>query len=165
MAWEYQRTESENNFKPIPEGVHRVRVAEVEKAVSKNGNDMLKIKLDVSGYPGYLFHHIVFMPDRKDITNRMLTSFYDSFKDIKDGELDLSKWKGKVGACKVKHEEYNGEMQARVHYFVEANKQGDLPAWKEPERKGDGSSSSQVGNGDGKFVEVTDEEVESLGFF
>lgn len=164
MAWEYQRTESENNFKPIPEGVHRVRVADVEKAVSKNGNDMLKIKLDVSGYPGYLFHHIVFMPDRKDITNRMLTNFYDSFKDIKDGELDLSKWKGKVGACKVKHEEYNGETQARVHYFVEANKQGDLPAWKEPERKGK-ESDSKKGNGDSGFVQVPDNVEEELGFF
>lgn len=164
MAWDFKREESENNFKPIPEGIHRVRIAEVEKAVSKNGNDMLKFKLDVSGYPGYLFTQIVFLPDRPEVTNRMLTQFYDSFKDIPEGDTNLASWSGKVGACKVKHEEYNGEMQAKVHYFVEIGKQSDLPAWKEPERKGK-ESDSKKGNGDSGFVQVPDNVEEELGFF
>ena len=31
----------------------------------------------------------------------------------------------------IKHEEYNGEQRERISYFIRADKQGDLPPWKE----------------------------------
>lgn len=129
--WEYKRTESAE-FQIIPEGEHRIRVKSAEKMVSKSGNDMLKLTFEVSGYNSLLFHYIVFMPDRVEMTNRMLTQFFDSFKDIREGELDTAKWIGKVGAAKIKHEEYNGNKSAKIHYFIRANKQNELPAWREP---------------------------------
>lgn len=132
MAWEYKREESTSERMVIPEGEHRIRIKSADKAVSKSGKDMLTLQFDVSGYSSILYHYIVFMPDRPEITNRMLTQFFDSFKDIPEGEFDTSKWIGKVGACKVKHEEYNGKQSAKIHYFINANKQGSLPAWKEP---------------------------------
>ena len=131
MAWEYKREES-SEFQVIPEGEYRIRIKSADKAVSKSGNDMLKLTFEVSGYNSLLFHYIVFMADRPEITNRMLTQFFDSFKDIPEGEFDTNKWIGKVGAAKVKHEEYNGNKSAKIHYFINANKQGSLPAWKEP---------------------------------
>lgn len=131
--WNYQREESE--FKPIPEGKHRIRIKSAEKEVSKSGNDMLALQFEVSGYNSLLYHYIVFMQDRPEITNRMLTQFFDSFKDIPDGEFDTSKWIGKVGACQIKHEEYNDKVTAQLHYFIKADKQKDLPPWKEPENK------------------------------
>lgn len=134
MAWKYEREESKS-FTIIPEGEYRVRVKSAEMAVSKNGNDMLTIQLEVSGQTGLLFHHITFLQDRPEITNRMLTQFFDSFKDIKEGDQNFENWIGKVGACAVKHDEYNGNKSAKVWYFIAADKQGELPAWKEPERK------------------------------
>lgn len=128
MSWNYQREES-NQFKPIPEGDHRVRIESVERAVSKSGNDMLTIKLAVSNYTAHLFHYITFQPNNPQMTNRMLTQFYDSFKDIPEGNTDIASWVGKVGACHVKHEEYNGGMSAKISYFIKAEKQGDLPPW------------------------------------
>ena len=53
MEWNYQREES--TFEEIPVGEHRVRIADAEKAISKNGNDMLVITLDVSGYKSRLW--------------------------------------------------------------------------------------------------------------
>lgn len=132
MAWSYQRDES-TGFKPIPVGMHRIRVASAEKAVSKTGKDMLTLKFDVSGYSGKLFHYIVFLPDRPEITNRNLTQFFDAFPSIKDGDFDTSHWVGQVGACEVKHEEYNGEPSAKVKFFVKPDKATNLPAWVEPE--------------------------------
>lgn len=132
MMWQYQREESTSERTVIPEGEHRIRIKSADKAVSKSGNDMLKLTFEVSGYNSLLFHYIVFMPDRPEITNRMLTQFFDSFKDIPEGEFDTSKWIGKVGAAKVKHEEYNGNKSAKIHYFIRANKQNELPAWREP---------------------------------
>lgn len=131
--WNYQREESE--FKPIPEGKHRIRIKSADKAVSKSGNDMLVLQFEVSGYNSTLYHYIVFMQNKPEITNRMLTQFFDSFKDISDGEFDTSKWIGKVGACQVKHEEYNDKVTAKLHYFIRADRQADLPPWKEPEVK------------------------------
>lgn len=132
MSWNYQREESAG-FAPIPVGDHRIRIAKAEKKQSKSGNNMLALEFEVSGYNSKIFHNIVFLPDRPEITNRNLTQFFDSFKDIPEGEFDLSKWVGKVGACHTKQEEYNGNLNAKIHYFIPKDKQASLPAWKEPE--------------------------------
>ena len=145
MAWEYKREESNSEFQVIPEGEYRIRIKSADKAVSKSGNDMLKLTFEVSGYNSLLFHYIVFMADRPEITNRMLTQFFDSFKDIPEGEFDTNKWIGKVGACKVKHEEYNGKQSAKIHYFINANNQGSIPAWKEPTNNTTASTSNTTG--------------------
>lgn len=131
MAWEYKREST--SFEPIPEGTYRVRIKQADKAMSKKGNDMITLQFEVSGSKQILYHYITFMDDRPEITNRMLTQFFDSFKDIPEGDFDMRKWVGKVGACKVKHEEYNGNMQAKIHYFISVDKQKDLPPWKEPD--------------------------------
>ena len=137
MGWEYKREESQD-FKPLPEGKYRIRIKSVEKAISKNsGNDMLAFQFEVSGERALLFHYITFLVDKPEITNRMLTSFFDSFKDIPDGDFNLNNWVGKVGACVVKHDEWDGKVSAKISYFIKADKQGDLPPWKEPLREGE----------------------------
>ena len=142
MSWNYQRDES-TGFKPIPVGDHRIRIAKAEKAVSKTGKDMLTLEFEVSGYNSHLYHYIVFLPDRPEITNRNLTQFFDSFKDIPEGDFNTANWVGKIGACHVKHEEYNGNTNAKVKYFIDKDKQGTLPAWVEPEN----GSQTVVGAG------------------
>ena len=129
MAWNYQREET--SFAPLPEGKHRIRVKSVEKAQSQKGNDMIALQFDVSGSNKTLYHYIVFMSDRPEITNGKLTQFFDSFKDIEDGDFNILNWIGKVGACMIKHEIYNGEPREKISYFIKADKQGDLPPWKE----------------------------------
>lgn len=133
MAWKFQREESAGFTTNIPEGKHRIRIKSAEKAVSKSGNDMLVLQFDVSGYNATLYHYITFMTDKPDITNRMLTQFFDSFGGIKEGDLNMKNWLGQVGACVVKHEEYNGNTNAKISYFLHKDKQEDLPNWKEPD--------------------------------
>lgn len=148
--WQYHREES--GFAEIPEGRHRVRIRKVEKAQSKAGNNMLVIELDVSGQSGTLWHYITFMQDKPEITNRMLTQFFDSFKDIADGDFNGAHWIGKVGAVMVKHDD---QGRAKVHYFIKADKQGDLPAWKEP-----GKNTGTDG-----FMQIPEGSQEDLPFF
>lgn len=130
MAWTYQREKNTYETK-IPEGNHRIRVKAANKAVSSKGNDMLVLQFDVSGYAETVYHYITFMPDHPEITNKNLTQFFDAFKDIPDGELDTSKWIGKVGACCIKHSDYNDNINAKIAWFVSASKQDSLPPWKE----------------------------------
>ena len=129
MEWNYQREES--TFEEIPVGEHRVRIADAEKAISKNGNDMLVLTLDVSGYKSRLWYYVVFMPDHPEITNRNLTSIFDSF-GIADGDFNLANWKGKVGACMTKQDEFG----TKVRYFLNKKKQETLPPWQEPNAGG-----------------------------
>lgn len=129
MAWDYKR--EERQFDVIPEGAHRIRIASAEKVQSRSGRNMLAFQFDVSGSTQTLYHYIVFLPDRPEITNRQLTQFFDSFKGIKDGDFNTQNWIGQVGACMVKHEDYNGQTQARVRYFISGKKQDELPAWQE----------------------------------
>lgn len=126
MEWNYQREES--TFEEIPVGEHRVRIADAQKAISKNGNDMLVLTLDVSGYKSRLWHYVVFMADHPEITNRNLTSIFDSF-GIADGDFNLANWKGKVGACVTKQDDFG----TKVRYFLSRKKQESLPPWKEPD--------------------------------
>lgn len=152
MAWEYKR--EENSFPLLPEGSYRIRIREATKAVSKKGNDMLTFQFDVSGRNDLLYHYITFMKDKPEMTNRLLTQFFDSFRDIKEGDFNLANWVGKVGACKVKHEEsdYNGgTTQAKISYFIPEDKQDSLPPWSEP-RLGESAATPD-------FVPVADADL------
>ena len=133
MSWTFQREEGNGFSTKIPEGKHRIRIKSAEKTVSKTGKDMLTLQFDVSGYDTILYHYIVFLPDRPEITNRNLTQFFDSFKDIPEGDFDTSHWIGKVGACEIKHEEYNGKVNAKIKYFIHKDKQAELPNWTDPD--------------------------------
>ena len=127
---QYKR--EEQTFEPIPEGAHRIRIKSADKAISSSGNDMIAFQFEVSGYNSLIYHYIVFLDDKPEITNRMLTQFFDSFKDIPDGDFNMKNWIGKVGACVVKRDEYNGNKTAKIRYFLKKEKQDTLPPWKEP---------------------------------
>ena len=147
MAWSYKR--EEQKFPIVPEGPHRIRIKAADKAISQKGNDMLALQFTVSGSGLTLFNYITFLDDRPEITNRMLTSFFDAFPDIEEGDFNMQNWIGKVGACNVKHEDYNGSPSAKSNYFIKSSRQSELPPWVEPE-VGDNSG----GNG------FTDKSVE-----
>lgn len=126
MDWKFERVE--NGFEEIPVGQYRIRIESAEKGMSQAGRDMLKLVFNVSGMSKKLWHYIVFLDDRPEITNRNLTQLFDSF-GIEDGDFNLANWKGKVGGCTVKHDE---EGRAKVQYFLNKKQQEKLPSWVEP---------------------------------
>lgn len=124
MDWNYKAEES--TFEAIPEGRYRAAIEDVEKTTSKAGNDMLKIKLLVSGTNNRrIWYHIVFLPDRPEITNKMLTAFFDSF-GIDRGDFNLTGYVGKVGGIQVRHDD---DGRANVQYCLSQSQQRSLPAW------------------------------------
>ena len=133
MGWDFKRVETQ--YEQIPVGKHRIRVKSVEAKKSKSGNDMLEIQFDVSGINSTLYHYITFLDDKPEITNRMLTQFFDSFKDIPEGNFKFKDWTGKMGACVVAVDK-NDDSKTRLSYFIKADKQGDLPQWQEPKQTG-----------------------------
>lgn len=128
--WQYKR-EDKQQFEQVPVGKHRIRIKSAEKAISKaSGNDMLVLQFEVSGMPNILYHYIVFLADRPEITNRNLTNFFDSFPGIVEGDFDMSHWIGKVGVCEVKPDK-NDPERTRISYFIRADRQSELPPWRD----------------------------------
>ena len=132
INWNFNSNDyEEQSFKPIPVGDHRVRIASAEEQTSGSGRQMIKLVLNVSGYNSTIWHFIVFMTENQKLTNQKLGELWNSF-GIPQGNFNLQQWVGKVGAAKVKHEDYNGEPNAKIAYFISRDRQDKLPAWKEP---------------------------------
>lgn len=156
INWNFDESQvEERSFEVVPAGKHRVRVESAEECTSSKGNDMIKVVMQVSGMAAKLFHYIVFMPDNTQLTNTKLAEFWDSF-GIPKGNLSTGSWVGKIGACKVKHEEYNGEPSAKVSYFLRKKDQDALPAWQEPKGIASVSGAPNVSADD--FVDADDGE-------
>lgn len=155
VNWNFNAADyEETSFKPIPVGDHRVRIQSAEEQTSGSGRPMIKLVLEVSGYNSTVWHYIVFMVDNPKLTNQKLGEFWDSF-GIQQGNLNVQSWVGKVGAAKVKHEDYNGESNAKIAYFIKKDRQDKLPAWQEP---------SNANASDGSFEAVPTPSAGDLPF-
>lgn len=110
----------------IPEGPHVVMIISAQKTTSMAGNKMLLVRLAAYGYTQTIYHHIVFMEDRPEITNRNIQQFLDSFSTIPEGDFDTSHWKGHIGACYVKHDMYNGELRPKVDRFIPSSRRDEI---------------------------------------
>ena len=135
INWNFNANDyEEQSFKPIPAGDHRVRIASAEEQTSYAGNQMIKLVLEVSGHNSTIWHFIVFMPDNQKLTNQKLGEMWNSF-GIPQGNFNLQSWVGKVGAARVKHEDRNGEVNAKIAFFLNKEKQSKMPSWVEPGNK------------------------------
>lgn len=135
INWNFTAADyEEQSFKPIPVGDHRVRIASAEEKMSGNNNQMIVLALEVSGYNSKIWHNLTLLTSNQKFTNQKLGELWNSF-GIPQGNFDLSSWVGKVGAAKVRHEEYNGNVSPKVAYFINKDRQDKLPAWVEPSNK------------------------------
>lgn len=131
MAWIFNPHDyEEKDFAPIPAGEHRVRIEDVVFKTFKSKNDGYEITLEVSGFSGKLWYYLVLKHDEPKKTNQNIGSFFDSF-GITDWDMShYRNWIGKVGAVRVKHEDYNGTTSAKVAYCISWAKQEKLPPAK-----------------------------------
>ena len=128
MAWIFNANEyEEKSFSIIPEGDHRVRIADVEEKTFRSGNDGYEMTLEVSGHSSKLWFYLVLDNNDTKKTNQRIGDFFKSF-GIADPDLShYRSWVGKVGAVKVYHEDYNGNTSAKVRFCINKNAQEKLP--------------------------------------
>lgn len=120
----------EQDFQIIPVGDHRVRIDDVAERTFNSGNEGYEITLAVNGYSSKLWFYLVLDRNDPKKTNQRIGDFFNSF-GIADHNLGSGKqWIGKVGAVRVKHEEYNGNNSAKVAYVINRKKQDKLEPWK-----------------------------------
>ena len=121
----------EQEFQLIPVGDHRVRIFDVAERTFNSGNEGYEITLTVNGHNSKLWFYLVLDRNDPKKTNQRIGDFFNSF-GIADHTMGSGhQWIGKVGAVRVKHEEYNGSMSAKVAYVINRKKQDKLAPWKE----------------------------------
>lgn len=154
IQWNFNADDyQEKDFEIVPIGDHRVRIKDAEETTSKNGNDMIKLTLEVSGHSSLLWYYLVFTADNPQRVNQKLGQIFSSF-GITPGDMNVENWKGKVGAVNVKHELYMGENRAAVRYFLAKKDQGKMPAWSDPAGR-----ASVTGGGSYDPVNVSDDDL------
>lgn len=121
----------EKDFSILPEGDYRVRITDVVEKTFKSGNEGLEITLAVNGSKSHLWFYLVINQADPKQTNQRIGAFFDSFGITNPNLAAYKGWVGKVGAVKVKHDEYNGEKSAKVAYCINKKNQDKLPAWVE----------------------------------
>lgn len=120
----------ERSFELIPPGDYRVQIADVVEKTFKSGNQGYEITLNVNGYNSKLWYYLTLDKSNPSRTNQSLGDFFNSF-GITNYSLGTGKqWIGCAGAVRVKHEQFNGENQAKVAYCLAKDRQEKLPAWK-----------------------------------
>ena len=131
MAWIFNPNDyEERDFSPVPAGEHRVRIEDVIAKTFKSGNKGFEITLEVSGYSSKLWHYLVIKEDDHKRTTQNFGNFFDSFGITDYNHEHFRNWIGKVGAVRVKHEDYNGTTSAKVAYCISRAKQDKLPEAK-----------------------------------
>lgn len=135
LNWKYNPANyNAGGYQLVPPGQYRVRIEDAEETESKTGKPMVKMKLKVSGYNGYIWKYVVLdstSPEAIARTDDYLGRIFDSF-NIPVGSMNLEDWKGKVGAAEIKNEPNDkGTQRAEVNWFIRRNEQRELPAWQE----------------------------------
>ena len=131
MSWIFNPQDYETqDFGIIPTGDYRCRITDVVAKTFRSGNEGYEVTFEISGYRSKLWYYIVL--DRSDVkkTNQKIGGFFESF-GITDPDLSHHRnWVGKVGGVRVRHEEYNGEPQAKVAFCLSKRNQDKLPPAK-----------------------------------
>ena len=129
--WTFDPTQyEEQDFSIIPAGDHRVRIEDVVERTFNSGNEGYEITLAVNGYSSKLWFYLVLNKADTKQTNQNLGAFFECFGIGSSHLGNGQQWVGKVGGVRVKHEEYNGSMSAKVHYLLNKAKQEELPPWQ-----------------------------------
>jgi hypothetical protein len=100
------------------EGQHIVQLKEIEEKQSQGGNEMLAVKFEVTNGActgAVVYEHFVL--NEKSLWK--LKNYLEIINVKADGKvaLDIDKLIGKKCIVEVKHEEYNGAIQARIVEF------------------------------------------------
>ena len=129
--WNFDATQyKEQDFSIIPAGDHRVRIEDVIEKKFNSGNEGYEITLTVNGYNSKLWFYLVLDASNVERTNQRIGEFFNSFGITNTAMGTGKQWIGAVGAVRVKHEEYNGTMSAKVAYCINKGRQDKLDPWK-----------------------------------
>lgn len=134
VNWNFNPNDvKEVSFEPAPAGDTRVKIVSMEEKKSSSGNDMWEFIFKPSGGYSNIYWYLVFDPKNSTMTNTNLSRLWDSFGMTGVPTINVTPqfFVNAIGAVRIKHEVYNNETRAKVHYLIEREKQINIPQWQE----------------------------------
>lgn len=123
MSWADTYKREESHAKKV-QGNLRCVITAVEEQISKtSGNAMIVVSVKPSGAEFSVKHYIV----KNEYFCRNMTSFFDSFPEIEDGDFEFLHWVGCEGAAKFVLDEND---YTKIRWFIEADRAKDLPPFE-----------------------------------
>lgn len=128
MNWNYQREEQQSSTQFV--GKRRCVIVDVEETTSKSGKNMIVVTVKPSGCEFKVKQYIV----EGEYFNRNMTSFFDSFKEIPEGDFNYIGWIGAEGAADFALDDND---YLKIKYFISAERAENLPPFEgtKPERQ------------------------------
>ena len=120
----------EKNFAIIPVGDYRARIADVVEKTFSTGNQGYEITLDINGHNSKVWFYLVLDASNPQQTNQRIGDFFNSFGITDYNLANYIRWKGKIGAVRVKHEDFNGTTSPKVAFCLNRKNQDKLPPAK-----------------------------------
>lgn len=118
----YYKHEEHQSSKKVT-GLLRCVITAAEEKTSKTGKEMIVVSVKPSGAEFSVKHFIV----KNDYFNRNMTSFFEAFPEIEEGNFDFIKWVGCEGAANFTLDE-NG--YTKVKWFLSPDQAKDLPPFE-----------------------------------
>ena len=152
-SWTFDPSQyQEKSFALIPVGDYRARIADVVEKTFSSGNQGYEITLDINGYNSKVWFYLVLDAKNPQQTNQRIGDFFNSFGITSPAMGTGKQWIGTVGAVRIKHEEFNGEMGAKVAYVISRNRQDKLAPWQN-----NNNTSANVATPDFQNVEIPED--------
>ena len=131
MYYKHEYDKPVNYELPAP-GEVRVRIVDAEQKKSQSGNEMIELKMSVTGGTGNecpLYDYIVDNSEKPEQASSKTGSILRSCgkEPTKDFALEPELFVGLDGVVMVGHEEYNGKTKAKVKWWVTPMSEDSIP--------------------------------------
>ena len=102
----------DNQFEALPEGEYIGKIVECTESVSKSGDEMWKLKIQVKGTKNLVFTNLLFMETVLFNVKKIYAAIFG--EDNLPPSISSQQLVNKIVGFNTKHQEYNGRVSSQV---------------------------------------------------
>ena len=114
----YTSQNADNLPRFVPNGDYLVTVIEASETLSKAGDDMIKLKLEVEGHGVHLYDYLVATESSFWKIDTFRKAIGDRVVEGEEVELTAAALEGRQGHARLRIEEYQGKKNNKVELWI-----------------------------------------------
>lgn len=114
----YTSQNADNFVRFVPNGDYLVTVVEASETVSKAGDEMIKLKLEVEGHGVHLFDYLVATDSSFWKIDTFRKAIGDTVVEDEEVELVASDLEGRQGYARLRVEDYQGKKNNKIEMWL-----------------------------------------------
>ena len=117
----YTSQNADNLPRFVPNGDYLVTVIEASETMSKAGDEMIKLKLEVEGHGVHLYDYLVATEASFWKIDTFRKAIGDRVVEGEEVELSAAALEGRQGHARLRIEEYQGKKSNKVELWITGN--------------------------------------------